>query len=204
MLNLVNKKVLVVGGGSIAFRKISSILHKGAQIIVVSPQLNESMQRLWRTENIQWVQREFQENDVDGAFLVFAATNKATVNSIVVSSCKREQLVNNCDDGETSVFHVPAMHQRSHLTIAVSTNGVSPSLAKKIRDEIAEHYDDLLDDYFDFLQTVRQIVKNGPFTQEEKRVYLTEVLDERFRKSVDERDVFLKNIQFAFTVSERV
>ena len=198
MLSLVNKKVVVVGGGTVAYRKISGILQKGAQVVVVSPQLNKSMQELWRTENIQWVQKEFEVSDVDGAFLVFAATDNKVINELVASSCSPEQLINICDDGETSSFHVPAVHQRSYLTIAVSTNGVSPSLAKKIRDEIAEHYDDLLDDYFEFLQTVRQIVKSGPFTAEEKRHYLTEVLDEHFRQSVDARDAFLKTIGLSF------
>lgn len=203
MLSLVNKKVLVVGGGAVAFRKISGILQKGAQIVVVSPQLNKSMQQLWRTENIQWVQREFEVSDVEGAFLVFAATDNSVVNALVASSCSQEQLLNICDDGETSSFHTPAVYQRSYLTVAVSTNGVSPGLAKRIRNEIAEQYDDLLDDYFEFLQTVRQIVKSGPFTAEEKRGFLTEVLDVRFRESVDARDTFLKTMDVSLVTSEK-
>jgi len=202
MLSLVNKKVVVVGGGTVAHRKINGILRKGAQIVVVSPQLNESMQELWRTENIQWVQKRFDVSDVDGAFLVFAATDQADVNEFVARSCSSEQLLNICNDGEASSFHTPAVHQRSYLTIAVSTNGVSPGLAKRIRDEIAEHYDDLLDDYFEFLQTVRQIVKSGPFTAEEKRGYLSEVLDVRFRESVEARDAFLKGFAVSFMGSE--
>lgn len=194
MLSLVNKKVLVVGGGTVAHRKISGILRKGAQIVVVSPQLNESMQVLWRTENIQWQQKEFEVSDVDWAFLVFAATDNSDVNELVASSCSQEQLVNICNDGEASSFHTPAVYERSYLTVAVSTNGVSPGLAKRIRNEIAEHYDDLLDDYFEFLQTVRQIVKNGPFTAEQKRRFLIEVLDTRFRDSVEARDTFVKTI----------
>ena len=202
MLSLVNKKVLVVGGGNVAFRKISGILRRGAQVVVVSPQLNKSMQQLWRTENIQWVQKEFEVSDVDGAFLVFAATDCSKVNERVASSCSQEQLVNICNDGEASSFHTPAVYERSYLTVAVSTNGVSPGLAKRIRNEIAEQYDDLLDDYFEFLQTVRQIVKSGPFTAEEKRGYLSEVLDARFRESVEARDAFLKGIAVSFMGSE--
>ena len=194
MLSVVNKKVLVVGGGAVAFRKINGILRKGAQIVVVSPQLNESMQELWRTENIQWVQKEFEASDVDGAFIVFAATDCSKVNELVASSCSQEQLVNICDDGEASSFHTPAVYERSYLTVAVSTNGVSPGLAKRIRNEIAEQYEDLLDDYFEFLQTVRQIVKSGPFTAEEKRRLLMEVLDVRFRESVEARDLFMNSL----------
>ena len=171
-------------------------MHKGAQIVVVSPQLNTNMQELWRTETIEWIQRKFQQSDVDGAFLVFAATNSKEVNAFVVSSCRPEQFVNICDDSNASSFHVPAVYQRSHLTVAVSTNGVSPLLAKKVRDDIAKEYDHLNDDYFLFIQKVRHIVKSGSYTSEEKRSYLLEVLDERYEESLEAREQFLNTIQF--------
>ena len=199
VLQLSNKKVVVVGGGSVAYRKICGLLQKGAQIVVVSPQLNTNMQELWRTENIEWQQRAFQQSDVDGAFLVFAATNSREVNAFVASSCRPEQIVNICDDGNASSFYVPAVYQRSHLTVAVSTNGVSPLLAKKIRNDISEQYDCLTDDYFVFLQKVRHIVKNGSFTALEKRSYLLEALDERYEESLEARDQFINTIQFSST-----
>ena len=199
VVQLSNKKVVVVGGGSVAYRKIRGLLQKGAQIVVVSPQLNANMQELWRTENIEWLQRTFQQSDVDGALLVFAATNSKEVNAFVASSCRPEQFVNICDDGNASTFHVPAVYQRSHLTVAVSTNGVSPLLAKKVRDDIAKEYDHLNDDYFLFIQKVRHIVKSGSYTSAEKRSYLLEVLDERYEESLEARNQFLNTIQFSST-----
>ncbi len=196
VLQLSNKKVVVVGGGSVAYRKIRGLLQKGAQIVVVSPQLNTNMQELWRTENIEWLQRAFQQSDVDGAFLVFAATNSKEVNAFVASSCRPEQIVNICDDSNASSFHVPAVYQRSHLTIAVSTDGISPLLAKKVRDDVSKQYDNLTDDYFIFLQKVRHIVKNGPFTALEKRNHLLEALNERYEESLGARSEFINKLNF--------
>lgn len=196
--------MLVVGGGEVAYRKVQGILQNGAQIVVVSPTLSTSMQTLWRTETIQWVQRKFRETDVEGAFLIFAATNNSAVNEKIAASCSAEQLINICDNPNKSSFHVPAVHQHSYLTVAVSTNGISPLLAKKIRDEIAAQYDDYLEDYFEFLLVVRQQITQGPYSQVEKRAYLNEVLDARYKQSVEARNEFKARLSLHTSTMEEV
>lgn len=194
MLQLLNRKVVVVGGGTIAYRKVLPILQQGAHVVVVSPTLNVDLKLLWRSEQINWINRPFKKEDVQAAFLVFAATNDYQVNKEVANSCEPYQLLNIVDDPKRSTFHVPAIHQQSHLTIAVSTNGISPTLAKKIRDEIAVHYDEQLDHYFDFLRAVRHYVKDSPLEAEQRRIILSKALADIYKENEEERAIFLNEI----------
>lgn len=195
-LQITNKKIVVVGGGNIAYRKITGLLHKGAQIVVISPKITEEMQQLWRTENIEWKQKQFESNDVKDAFIIFAATNSSEVNNFVVSSCHINQLVNRCDLAEESSFYVPAVYQNNNLTIAVNTNGVSPLLAKKIRDEAAVKYENLTEQYFLFLKKVRLQIKQFDIPPEQKHIYLEEILDEKFASNPKLQHQFLEKLKF--------
>jgi len=197
MLQLLNKKVVVVGGGTVACRKVLPVLQQGAHVVVVSPKLNEDLERLWLSEQINWVKRPFQKEDVEGAFLVFAATNDSLINKEVADSCGPYQLINIVDNPKRSTFHVPAIHQQSHLTIAVSTNGISPLLAKKIRDEIAVHYDVQMDYYFEFLLAVRHYVKDAPLEMEQKRAILSEALSDIYKEDAEARSYFLQQMKLS-------
>ena len=195
-LQIANKKIVIVGGGKIAYRKVSGLLQKGAQIVVISPTLNEEMQQLLRTETIQWQRKPFEASDVQDAFIVFAATNIPTVNEYVVASCSSNQLVNRCDHAQNSSFYVPAVYQNNDLTIAVNTNGVSPLLAKKIRDEAAAKYEYLTERYFLFLKKVRMQLKQLGLSAEQKNAYLQEVLDEKYATNPALQQQFLEQLMF--------
>lgn len=141
MLNLKNKQVLVVGGGQVAARKLSGLIGQGARITQVSPLAPVVPPELQSgtDEHIQWIARAFEETDIEGMDLVFAATNNPHVNRKVACLCwQRGIWVNDTSEQERSNFTNPAVVEKEGVTIAVTTNGASPSLSKLLCDRFAK------------------------------------------------------------------
>ncbi|HWL11959.1 MAG TPA: NAD(P)-binding protein [Ureibacillus sp.] len=195
MLKLENKRVLVVGGGGVATKKTAMLLSQNAQIIVVSPTLTPTLHTYALDNEIQWIEREFETTDTQGAFLVIAATNNRDVNALVKEHCSDNQLVNIVDSPEDSSFYNMAFLNRGRLKIAISTEGASPLLAKQIKQDLNEFFDDNYEDYLNFLLAAREKIKRSVSDEERKYSLLQELLDSRFRISEEERERFLLNIQ---------
>ena len=121
MVKIEGKKAVVVGGGKVAERKVTGLLGSGANIVVVSPEATEELRRLARIRKIDWQQKSFSEEDIRGAFFIFAATNDNELNQAIKRSAGDHQLVTIADDPEGSDFHVPSQIHRGRLTISVST-----------------------------------------------------------------------------------
>jgi len=134
-LNLENVLCLVVGGGKIAHRKTVSLLECGAKVLLVAPQLNEAFQPL--LNQIDYQPRRFHPDDCDGARLVFACTNDNAINLQVAQIAAESGIwCNVCDDADKSTFHSAACVRRDDLTIAISTNGQSPALARHLKSKV--------------------------------------------------------------------
>ena len=124
---------LVVGGGRIALQKTRSLLRAGARVTVVSPELAAAFRRL----RVERLPRRFRKADVAGRVLVIAATDVAAVNRSVFEACRRRGIpVNVVDVPELCSFIVPSVARRGPVTVAVSTGGLSPSLAKALRERL--------------------------------------------------------------------
>lgn len=140
-LQLSSRSVLIVGGGSVAARKCQSCLVAGATVTVVAPLLSAQLADLAAAGQLDWWHRPFQAGDTAGFLLVFAATNDPLVNQTVAADAlAHKALVDVVDAPETGSFTSPAVLQRGELTIAVSTNGAAPVLARQLRDELALRY----------------------------------------------------------------
>jgi siroheme synthase-like protein len=127
----------VIGGGKVAARKVEGLLVASANVQVISPVLTLELQLLADSGQIDYLPRPYQEGDLGGAFLVIAATDDAAVNRAVWSEAERcGCLVNVVDDPLHSNFILPAVVQRGDLSIAVSTGGSSPALARRLREQI--------------------------------------------------------------------
>lgn len=134
-LNLENALCLVVGGGKIAHRKTVSLLECGAKVLLVAPQLNEVFQPL--LNQIDYQSRKFHPADCSGARLVFACTNDNAINLQVAQISEQTGIwCNVCDDADKSTFHSAACVRRDEVTIAVSTTGQSPALARHLKVKI--------------------------------------------------------------------
>ncbi|MBZ4653933.1 MAG: siroheme synthase [Peptococcaceae bacterium] len=140
-LNISGKGCLVVGGGSVAVRKVRGLLECGGRVYVVSPMLHPLLQKLTEEKQIVWLNRNFQAEDINDKFLVIAATDNAELNHEVAALCTEKNiLINVVDDPLWCSFTLPAVHRQGDLLIAVSTNGKSPALARVIKEELAEKF----------------------------------------------------------------
>lgn len=140
-LNIRGKKCLVVGGGNVALRKVKALLEHGANVQVVSPSLCPELSQLAEEGAIQALQRSYKAEDLKGALIAIAATDNAKTNeSVAAEARQRGVLVNVVDDPQHSNFIVPSYFRRGDVTIAVSTSGRSPALARKIRSQLEKGF----------------------------------------------------------------
>ena len=139
MINIREKKVVVVGGGKVAARKIKTLLAEQAAVTVVSPTLHADIPQA----EIQWLARPYQTGDLEGAKLVFACTDQAEVNRQIMEDGAPSQLVNNTGDKTFSDFYNVAIARKKDMSVMISTNGLSPSRSKEIRKKIEAILDQL-------------------------------------------------------------
>ena len=140
-LNIRGRKCLVAGGGKVALRKVQTLLEHGADVQVVSPTLCPELNRLAKDGIIRAQQRSYKANDLHDALIAVAATDDATINESVAAEAKqRGILVNVVDDPQRSNFIAPSYFRRGDITVAVSTSGRSPALARKIRSELEQDF----------------------------------------------------------------
>jgi len=190
MLQLDGKKVVVIGGGKVAERKVIGLLGTGAQVIVVSPQATKEIQTLFLDGKIVWLKKFFSGEDLQDAALIFAATDDKDLNQSVKSLAGVHQLVTIADDPDHSDFHLPAHVQRGRLSIAVSTGGASPILAKKLRAELEQQFDERYAEYIDFLFAARQWILKEVEDPSIKRKLLTVIVSEDFLNSQNRAEDF--------------
>jgi precorrin-2 dehydrogenase/sirohydrochlorin ferrochelatase len=137
MVDLAGRRCLVVGGGRVAERKVALLLEAGADVAVVSPVVTPRIADLAARGAIRLARRTVRSADLDRAFLAFAATDDAEVNQGVAREVRSAGgLVNVADAPEACDFHVPSVVRRGDLTIAISTGGGSPALAKRLRQRL--------------------------------------------------------------------
>ena len=141
-LDIKGKPCLVVGGGEVAFRKTETLLKSGAtQVRVVAPLLHPGFAKLGGKVPVKLFKRKFRLSDLKGAALVVCSTDSEELNSLVgKAAIKNGALVNVVDRPALCNFIVPAVFRNGPLTIAVSTGGASPALAKKIRIQLGKTY----------------------------------------------------------------
>ena len=139
MVDLTGRRCLVVGGGAVAERKVLLLAECGAAVEVVSPKLTARLMSLASSRRIRVLRRLVRPSDLAGAFLVVVATDDPQVNREVAARVKQAGgLVNVVDDPAACSFLVPAVVRRGDLTIAISTGGGSPALAKRLRQHLEQ------------------------------------------------------------------
>jgi len=136
-LNLEDKPCLVVGGGQVAERKVNVLLEVGALVTVVSPEVTEEISALAGEGRVKHLKEAFREERLEGFSLVIGATDDFQVNRVVSEAARRKGIwVNIVDSPAESDFFVPSLVRRGGLTVAISTGGGSPAMAKKVRKEL--------------------------------------------------------------------
>ena len=177
-LNLSGRLCVVVGGGNVAARKVSSLLDAGARVRVVSPELCQPLEELAQADRIEHRERAYRSDDLDGAVLVISATDDRETNERVSADAReRGLLVNVVDVPELCTFQVPAGVRRGSLLITVSTGGKSPALSRRIRERLQETFREEYAAFLDLLGELRPQVKERIASQSRRQQVWEAILD---------------------------
>jgi len=140
-LNISGKNCIVVGGGQVALRKVTGLLECGGKVAVISPELCSELDELAVKKEIRSVLREFRAGDLKGSFVVIAATDDRKINRQVAAEAREKGiLINTVDDTDYCDFIAPSIIRRGEITIAISTSGQSPALARKLRARLEKEF----------------------------------------------------------------
>ena len=171
--------------------------------MVVSPGIVDSLETLVKENQVQWRKKLFSPEDLEGATLVFACTDHKETNEKVIHALQPGQWVNVADRPDLSTFFVPAHFRRGLVTVSVATDGASPGLARKIKDQLIEEVDEAYGPYGDFLASCRRVIleriKNESIRRELFYTLLDEEYLEDFRRGEEGRvfNRFLKLVEDA-------
>jgi siroheme synthase-like protein len=151
---------VVIGGGKVALRKVKMLLECEAVVTVISPEFRREISRLSKEKEIHLIQREYKAGDLKDAMIAIACTDMKKVNRKVVDEAKKAGvLINVADDPESSDFIIPSFFRRENLTVAVSTAGVSPALARKIRTKLEKDFGEEYASLLSLIGEVRSTIK---------------------------------------------
>ena len=170
-VKLSGRQCLVVGAGSVGAAKIAALLEAGARVTVVAPEANLEVRELAAAGKLRWRPRPFRPLDLDGQFLVIAATPAREVNHAVFAEAQtRGILCNAVDDPPNCDFYFSAVVRRGDLQVAVSTAGESPAVAQMLRNEIEAALDESVGDWLSAVGDARrEIMATHPPSDERKR-----------------------------------
>lgn len=189
-IDISNRLIVIVGGGSVALRKASSLVEAGARRVrIVAPEINPCM-----PAGAECIRETYVPTHLDGASMVFAATNSHQVNAVVTRDARaRGILVNQADDPAASDFATPAQLRRGPVTITVSAGSAALSIA--IRDSLALRFDDRWQQMAQAMQELRPMLQSDAQLNEESRQALFRALatDEAFEVLAKKGMAGLKN-----------
>jgi siroheme synthase-like protein len=140
-LRLSGRRCVVVGGGEIGLEKVEGLLACGGDVTLIAPEAGGELRTLAEEGSIEWLRRPYEPGDLEGTFIVIAATSDTDVNiGIYEDAERRAMLVNVVDVPPLCNFILPAIVRQGSMAIAISTQGASPALAKRMKNEIADQF----------------------------------------------------------------
>lgn len=163
LLNLRGRRVVIVGGGEVALRKLKDLLDAGAIITLVAPELHGEIIKLAEAnkQSISLLKREYRRGDLDGASLAFSTTNRQEVNASVFAEAKERGIfINAADDPPNCSFYLPSWSKKGEFILAVSTSGASPALAARLRRELERHVPADIADMLEALREARRLLQS--------------------------------------------
>ena len=178
--DLAGRRCVVIGGGLIAQRKVTTLLSYGADVTVISPAVTSRLSRYANARKIRLVARRFRSGDLRNAWLVYAATDDAGINQAVYRESRRNRVFANVvDQTPLCTFIAPAIVRRSGVTVAVSTAGASPTLAKHVRDRIRQMVGGDFGQMLRLLSSLRGVAKQTLPRYQDRKKYFGELVSGR-------------------------
>lgn len=177
LTGLAARRCLIVGGGTVAARKAEALLEAGAQPVVISPELSPELEAMAAAGRVQALRRRYRPGDLEGAALVIAATDERAINAAVSGEAQRRGVpVNVVDDPALCTFTVPAVVRRGDLVVAISTGGLSPAMARHLREMLETVVDPAYGEFLDLMAAMRpQVLARVP--RERQRAAWAQLLD---------------------------
>ena len=189
MIQLEGMKVVVVGGGLVAQRKIDTLLANHADVYVVSRDLTPKLNKYLEEQRIKLSGREFKKSHLDGAFVVIAATDDPFLNRQVSEKASaRGLLINAVDQPADCNFIVPSILRRGDLLVAVSTSGKSPAFAKKVREELERQFGDEYGSFLTLMGCLREEILEKNLSQNENKRIFHQLINSRILDEMAEKD----------------
>lgn len=192
--------ILVVGGGTIATRKVLSLLECGACVTVVAPELGSGLQAV--RSQFKYFERGFEAGDLESCSLVFACTNDAALNSHIAELAREKGLwCQVASDADRSTLHSAAVVRRDKICIGVTTGGGSPALSKLLREEIEKCIGPEYAQLLGWMDEQRGKLKEDLRTQSERAQLWRAVLESevlsllREGKEEEARDIYRSAIE---------
>jgi precorrin-2 dehydrogenase/sirohydrochlorin ferrochelatase len=169
-VKLDDRSCLVVGAGTVGEPKIASLLACGARVRVVAPRVSEQVKTWHREKTIAWERRAFEPSDLNGVFLVIAATNSRETNQLIFREAQRRKILCNVvDDPPHCDFFYPAIVRRGQLQIAISTAGLSPALAQRLRRDLEVQFGQEYGNWLEELGRYRHELLASDLAEQERR-----------------------------------
>lgn len=191
-LDITGRLCVVIGGGSVAMRKIHGLLSAGAKVLVISPELRGDKAKNLKdadwsglAETIDWMPSEYTKGMLkeiccdECPILVFAATDSPEINEMAAAEAKEQGILVNCvTSKETCDFQVPSKVQRGDLLLTVSTGGLSPAVSKLIRRDLEKHYSPEFAQLLAVMDNLRQELKERIADTKEREKFWSKTMDE--------------------------
>lgn len=194
-LNLKDKLCIVIGGGRVAERKIENLLTVQAKIKVISPEVTLKLKKLAEEGKIEWERRGYKKGDLDSAWLVIAATDNPEIQKEIFKEAEEKRIFCNVVDvPELCSFIVPSTIRRGLLTIAISTSGVSPAVARRLRETLEEIIGEEYVLYLKLMKDLRKQILNLNLSPEEKEKKLQKLALAPISRYIKYRDFKLLKV----------
>ncbi len=177
-LNLTEQLCVVIGGGKVAARKVSSLIACDAKVKVISPQVSKYLETAENAGKITICRRKYRPEDINGAFIVISATDNEELNLQVAVACSLQNIpVNIVNAPAKGSFIVPAVVRRGSLAIAVSTDGKSPSLARKIKEDLEKQFGNEYAEFLEIMGELRNLIINNVQEIEKRSKIFREIIE---------------------------
>lgn len=175
MLKVTHKRCVIIGGGTVAARKLATLRAAGALVTVVAPDFCEAVQKQADASGCTLITDSYKPQYLEGAFVVIAATNNNAINRQICADAPC--LVNNITEPELSNFTVPVSLSEGNMTLALATGGM-PAFTRLLKERLAHFLTPQLADFNDFLLSQRDVVKSIDSTSEERTAFWRSVLNQ--------------------------
>jgi len=189
-LDIRNRICLVVGGGAVGTRKVTTLVKCGAIVTVVSPVISPELEDLSAKGTIQIKQRAYCSSDLNNIFLVIGATSNEPLNRQISEDAEQKNLLCNIADVPKACnFILPAIVTRGDLSIAVSTSGNSPAFAKKLRQQLEKQFGDEYALLLDLMGAIRKKLLAQAHEPEAHKHLFEQLLDAGILSMIQEKKI---------------